>query len=59
MSQYLLPFSHLDMTEFGAFFTKILIHEKKLNCGGMESQSKVKEGINSLFYLACKGSCED
>lgn len=65
-NQCLLPFSHLDMTEIEAFFVCLLlgvfffiIQKKKLNCGGMERQSKVEEGINNLFYLPHKGSYED
>ena len=33
-----LPFSHLDMTELGAFCW--IIHKKTLNFGGRESQSQ-------------------
>lgn len=54
------------MTEIEAFFCLFIvgcfffiIQKKKLNCGGMEQQSKVEEGINNLFYLPHKGSYED
>lgn len=51
------------MTEIEVFFCLFIvvffIIHKKLNCGGMERQSKVEEGINNLFYLPHKGSYED
>lgn len=55
------------MTEIEAFFCLFIvgvflffiIQKKKLNCGGMERQSKVEDGINNLFYLPHKGSYGD
>lgn len=48
------PISPSRKTEFGAIL-KFIIHKKKLNCGGMESQSKVEEGITVYFTYIVKG----
>ena len=48
------PISPSRKTEFGAIL-KFMIHKNKLNCDGMESQSKVEEGITVYFTYIVKG----